>query len=207
MERALETIKDDTFDMDLLNNMFGETVMVLPGDYCTLNSEWETNTIPKWWQGAEPPRDPSWKPSRKLPPTPDPPPIAVPPSLQGPLSTNNTKNLSEPDQVLLSAYRNATGRREAMIQAARNAVEEVHKQQVWKDELKERGKRLGTTLEDVYREVKVMHYTALGKPWQKYLEEVEKARPDAHPLFAKGFEEWRVKAAEICPWGEGEYVV
>lgn len=207
MELALQTIKHDTFDMDLLNKMFGETTMVLPGDYCTLNSEWETNSIPKWWQGSEPLRDSSWKPSRKLPPTPDPPPIGVPHSLKGPLSTNSTRNLSEADQVLLSEYRNATARRERMIQAARDAVEEVHKEQVWKDELKERGKRLSATLEDIYKDVKVMHYTALAKPWQKYLEEVKKARPDAHPLFAKGFEVWRVKAAEICPWGEEEYVV
>ena len=207
MELALQTIKHNAFDMDLLNEMFRETAMVLPGDYCTLNSQWEMNSIPEWWQGSEPPRDPAWKPSRKLPPTPDPPPIEVPPSLKGPLSTNNTKTLSEPDQILLSEYRNATVKRELRIQAAKEAVEYVHKQQVLKDELKERGKRLSTTLEDVYKDVKVMHYTALGKPWQKYLAEVEKARPDAHPLFAKGFEVWRVKAAEICPWGEEEYVV
>ena len=207
MEFALQTIKHDVFDMDLLNEMFRETAMVLPGDYCTLNSQWETNSIPKWWQGSEPPRDPVWKPSRKLPPTPDPPPIEVPPSLKGPLSANNTRTLSEHDQVLLSEYRNATVKRELRIQAAKEAVEYVHKQQVLKDELKERGKRLSTTLEDVYKDVKVMHYTALGKPWQRYLAEVEKARPDAHPLFAKGFEVWRVKAAEICPWGEEEYVV
>ena len=209
MELALQTIKHDTFDMDLLNSMFAETVMLLPGDYCTLNSEWETNSIPKWWQGSEPPRDPAWRPSRKLPPTPDPPPIEIPSSLRGPLSTNDTTILSAADRVLLSEYRNATARRDAKIQAARDAVEEVHKDQVWNDELKERGKRLGTTLEDVYKNVKVMHYTALAKPWQRYLAEVKEARPDAHPLFAKGFEVWRTKAAEICPWegGKEEYVV
>lgn len=207
MELALQTIKHDTFDMDLLNELFAETVMLLPGDYCTLNSVWETNSIPKWWQGSEPPRDPTWKPSRKLPPTPDPPPIEIPPSLEVPLSTNNTSNLSKDDQTLLSDYHNANAKRESTIRAAKYAVEKAHEDRVWKDELKERGIRLSTTLEDVYKEVKVMHYTALAKPWQKYVEEVKKARPDAHALFAKGFEEWRTKAAEICPWGEGEYVV
>ena len=208
MDLALKTIKENTFDMDLLNRMFGETTMILPGDYCVLNSEWETNSIPTWWQGSEPPRDPAWKPSRKLPPTPDPPPIDVPLSLKGPLSTNNTGNLSETDQVLLAKYCNATAIRAATIQAARDAVDEVHKEQVWKDELKERRKRLSTTLEDVYRDVKVMHYTALGKPWHKFLDEVKTERPDAHPLFAKGFEVWRLKAAELCPWGkEEEYVI
>ena len=207
IDRALQTVSDNTFDMDLLNRMFAETVMLLPGDYCTLNSHWETNTIPAWWQGSEPPRDPLWKPSRKLRPTPDPPPIEVPFSLRTPLSTNQTTNLSAPDQVLLSKYRALTATREAKIQAARDAVEQAHKKQFQKDELKERGIRFCAVLEDVYDSVKVMHYTAFAKPWRKYVEEVKKARPDAHPLFAEGFELWRAKAAQICPWGGKEYLV
>ena len=209
MEVALQTINTDTFDMDLLNTMFGETVMILPGDYCTLNSQWETNNIPNWWQGSEPPRDPSWKPSRKLRPVPDPPPVEVPPSLEVPLSTNDTGYLSEADQVRLSQYRNATAAREIKIQAARDEVEVAHKKQVWKDEVKERGIRLGAVLKDVYDDVKVMHYTAFAKPWQKYVEEVKKGRPDAHLLFAKGFEMWRMRAKELCPLRKGlrEYVV
>ncbi len=207
MELALKTIDHGTFDMDLLNRMFGETAMILPGDYCTLNSQWETNTIPKWWQGSEPPRDPLWKPVRKLPPTPDPPSVEIPFSLRGALSTNNTGNLSEFDRVLFSQYRNATAKREMRIQAARYEVEEAHKRQVEKDELKERRKRFMTVLQDVYDNVKVMHYTAFAKPWQKYLQEVKEGRPDAHPLFAAGFKLWRTKAAEICPWEKGEYIV
>ena len=207
MDLALQSINGNTFDMDLLNRMFTETVMVLPGDYCTLNSHWETNNIPKWWQGSEPPRDPSWRPSRKLPPTPDPPPIEIPSTLKGTLSQNVTKNLSENDKLALKRYQNATAAREVTIQAARDAVDIAHKQQVERDELKERSIRLSTVMEDVYNNTKVMHYTALAKPWQKYLWEVEKARPDAHPLFAKGFELWRTKAAEICPWRVKEYVV
>ena len=207
IDLALHTIKDDTFDMDLLNQMFAETVMLLPGDYCTLNSQWEINSIPTWWQGSEPPRDPSWRPSRKLPPTPDPPMIEVPASLNGALATNKTSKLSESDRFLLHRYRQATAAREMKIQAARDAVDEAHKEQVKKDEIKERGIRLKMVLEDVYNDVKVMHYTALAKPWQKYLEEVKKGRPAAHPLFALGFEVWRTKAAEICPWGKEEYVV
>ncbi|KAM0799946.1 alphaN-acetylglucosamine transferase, partial [Usnea florida] len=150
IEIALQNITHDTFDMDLLNEMFGATAMILPGDYCTLNSEWETNNIPKWWQGSEPPRDPSWKPSKKIRPRPDPRPIEIPLSLRVPLATNNTSNLTEADQILLSD------------------------------------------------DVKVMHYTALGKPWQKFVDDVKRERPDAHPLFAMGFELWRSKAAELC---------
>ena len=207
MEIALQNITDDTFDMDLLNQMFADTAMILPGDYCTLNSEWETNNIPKWWQGSEPLRDPSWKPSKKMRPRPDPRPIEIPPSLEIPLATNNTSNLTKGDQILLREYRDAIANREKIIQAASDEVETTHKDQVSRDEMKERGKRLAMTLQHVYKDVKVMHYTALGKPWQKFVDDVKRERPDAHPLFAKGFELWRTRAAELCPpraWkGEG----
>ena len=207
MEVALQNITDDTFDMDLLNQMFADTAMILPGDYCTLNSEWETNNIPRWWQGSEPPRDTSWQPSRKMRPRPDPRPIEIPPSLEIPLATNDTSNLTKADQILLSEYRDATANREKVIKAANDEVETTHKDQVSRDEMKERGKRLAMTLQHVYNDVKVMHYTALGKPWQKFVDDVKRERPDAHPLFAKGFELWRTRAAELCPpraWkGEG----
>lgn len=205
MDSALKMINDNTFDMDLLNSMFTETVMLLPGDYCTLNSGWETNTIPNWWQGSEPLREPLWKPSRKLPPAPDPPPTEVPFSIKG-MSTDEAKNLSDTDQLLLKRYQEDVAARDLQIQEAKDAVEQAHKEQVEKDELKERGIRLNKVLEDVYNDVKVMHYTALAKPWTKYVWEVEQERPDAHPLFAKGFEMWRSKAAELCP-GKEEYVV
>lgn len=108
-------------------------------------------------------------------------------------------HLSEDDEILLKRYQNATAARELKIQMAKDAVEIVHQRQVQKDELKERRIRLSTVLEDVYNDVKVMHYTAFAKPWSRSLRQVEKQRPDAHPLFAKGFEMWRTKAAEICP--------
>ena len=207
MDHGLKTINHDTFDMDLLNKMFAETVMLLPGDYCTLNSQWETNSMPNWWQGSEPPRDPLWRPSRKLSPTPDPPPIEIPSSLNGSLSTNESRHPSGNDEILLKRYQDATAARESEIQTAKDVVEAVHKKQVEKDELKERRIRLSTVLEDVYNDVKVMHYTALAKPWSRNLWEVEHERPHAHPLFAKGFKMWRAKAAEICPQQEEEFML
>ena len=207
MDLGLKSINHNTFDMDLLNQMFAETVMLLPGDYCTLNSQWEINSIPNWWQGSEPPRDPLWRPSIKLPPTSDPPPIEIPSSLRGSLSANETRHLSENDEILLKRYQNAIAARDMKIQTAKDVAEVVHRKQVEKDELKERSKRLSTVLEDVYNDVKVMHYTALAKPWTKNVQEVGQERPDAHPLFAKGFEMWRSKAAEICPRREEEFVV
>ena len=64
MSQELGTIKQNVFDMDLVNDMFKQTVLMLPGDYATLNSHWETNDIPSWWMGDTP----------VLPYTPPPPP-------------------------------------------------------------------------------------------------------------------------------------
>lgn len=51
MESELQAPAIDTFDMGIVNAMFKNTALVLPGDYLTLNSHWETNEIPSWWQG------------------------------------------------------------------------------------------------------------------------------------------------------------
>ncbi len=54
-------------------------------------------------------------------------------------------------------------------------------------------------LEDAYREVKVLHFTALEKPWSWTVDKVIEMRPDSHPLLAVQFGEWRQAAKNVCP--------
>lgn len=49
VESALNTIAPDTYDMDLINDMFGDTVMMLSGEYATVNSHWEDWNLPRWY--------------------------------------------------------------------------------------------------------------------------------------------------------------
>lgn len=82
-------------------------------------------------------------------------------------------------------------------------METLHLQQ---QEVRERGVRLESALEEAYGEVKVLHFTALGKPWTWPVDKVIESKPDANPLLAVQFREWRQAAKEVCP-GMGNIVV
>ncbi|KAI6838169.1 nucleotide-diphospho-sugar transferase [Hortaea werneckii] len=53
LEDALDTISYDKFDMDLINDLLGDTVMMLSGEYVTLNSHWEDWNLPKWYHPTQ----------------------------------------------------------------------------------------------------------------------------------------------------------
>ncbi|KAF2160068.1 hypothetical protein M409DRAFT_29515 [Zasmidium cellare ATCC 36951] len=46
---AMDSIGPDTYDMDLINSVFGETVTMLSGEYATLNSHWDDWNLPSWY--------------------------------------------------------------------------------------------------------------------------------------------------------------
>lgn len=167
MENELQAPSIGSFDMDILNAMFKKTALLLPGDYLTLNSHWETNEIPSWWQGIAPSRDPDWRPL----------PFSPPESwASSDLTSTNLTELEKAEQVKV----------------------EMEKEHLQQQEVRERGLRLKGALEDVYREVKVLHFTALGKPWAWPVEKVMEKRSDAHPLLAVQFGDWRQAAKDLC---------
>ncbi|KAF2485798.1 hypothetical protein BDY17DRAFT_309097 [Neohortaea acidophila] len=49
VRHALDTLAKDKFDMDIVNELLGDTVLMLGGEYVTLNSHWETWNLPKWF--------------------------------------------------------------------------------------------------------------------------------------------------------------
>ena len=44
INNALATMESNKFDMDLINEQLGDTVMMLSGEYATLNSHWEVSS-------------------------------------------------------------------------------------------------------------------------------------------------------------------
>lgn len=38
--------------MDIVNQLFSDTVMILPGQFVTLNSHWEDWNLPNWFHAA-----------------------------------------------------------------------------------------------------------------------------------------------------------
>ncbi|KAJ3041059.1 hypothetical protein HDV00_009959 [Rhizophlyctis rosea] len=48
VEKRLGRLEGGEYDMDLINREFKQQMLILPGTYCTLNSFWETNSIPNF---------------------------------------------------------------------------------------------------------------------------------------------------------------
>lgn len=67
VEEGLRTIGPRIYDMDLVQALFGNTALVLPGYYTTLNSHWEAWDLPNWFTGhhggpeTEPDYEKSWE--------------------------------------------------------------------------------------------------------------------------------------------------
>ena len=177
VERGLHTIERDDKDMDLANKLFNKTALILPGSYTALNSHWEINWIPNWWQGVEPAKRKDWKP-RPAPPRND---AAL--RADAPVDQNgkahggaNPQSAKELDELW----------------------EAEKKEQLEEDMLQERQARLEEAVNDVFKDAKVIHSTAYGKPWEATMGRLKADRPYAHPLFRQQFGEWRKAAQELC---------
>ena len=167
---GLKNIAADVFDMDLVNKLFEKTLMVLPGDYATLNSHFEANDLPSWWQGDEPPEI-------HVP--------AYPPPLPPYRFSNSTNQISEDDHAQLEMER-------------AQAIERV--------DAERKKTRYAETLTKVYEDIKVLHFTAVGKPWSFTTYLIQESRPFAHDLLGKQFQIWNTAATKLCPLWEGNPV-
>ncbi len=246
MSQSLSTIRQNVFDMDLVNEMFTRTFLILPGDYATLNSHWETNDIPEWWQGTPPPlpstppkqqpvpqvealpqspppeQPPQEAPQPPLQQTPEQPPQppsetqeppqerpqpsqttseqpSNPPSppasqtlLGEPPSTPTQLPAQQPSQVS-NMNSNEKQTSNVKVQALRARYLEPGD-----EELRKRKEVYKDVLHKVYADVKVLHFTALGKPWTWPLGDIEEERPLAHELFKAQFQTWHDGSRKLC---------
>ena len=53
VEEALQQVPADTYDMDIANHIFRDSLQELPPTYGTLNSHWEDNNVPLWMMSGE----------------------------------------------------------------------------------------------------------------------------------------------------------
>lgn len=164
ISKGLSTIDHDVFDMDLVNKMFAKTLLVLPGDYATLNSHWETNDIPSWWQGDEPVQTYFPPPPKPLP--------------EHAVHKGTNQTLAGPERDILEA---------------------LEREKFEKATMEERRERLNDVLFEIVNDVKVLHFTAVGKPWSFHVSEIESMKPLGHPLLVEQFRSWRSAARAICP--------
>ena len=53
IEIAMRDIMIDKYDMDLINDVLGWEMMLLPGHYAAINSHWEVSDVPKWFRDSD----------------------------------------------------------------------------------------------------------------------------------------------------------
>ena len=300
MTQELGAIKPNVFDMDLVNKMFKQTVLMLPGDYATLNSHWETNDIPSWWMGdtpvwpytqLQPPKEEAAPkndllPGEVAPEQPAPlengaseephgeelyngqpivqqkpqptqqqqapqlgqasllpqaskqeqaPPQLAPPQQQPPQKAESSQHsqteMKQPTQPSqdnhehpleetpthpsqqqsqqtpqhqqppfnsLSQPSSETNPEPSVQRRSTITEEEVKKRVYEEDQLKKRREVYSAVLYEIYTAVKVLHFTALGKPWSWHIGDVEEAKPFSHDLFKVQFETWQNASRRLC---------
>ena len=195
---ALETVNMNKFDMDIINDLLGDTVMMLSGEFVTLNSHWEDWGLPKWYHslrnlnmttvqmvnklakaqgmGSRRQAEPDAYNFTKAP--------AIPLSARPPFRPKLWDVEPDPNQVAPPLPVPGTafvGPRPAPRFPANHPIS----QELYR-------------LQDA---AAVIHFTARGKPWMKTPDAARAERLDAHPLLAGQFEVWRETATQVCPGG------
>lgn len=210
VEAALGSIGPKEYDMDLVNDLLGDTVMMLGGEYVTINSHWEDWNLPNWYHPQTKIDDTTaveiinkvakskWDAMRKR-------------QLQpggGDAEPRRDGSSSSPPRIdlgLADAASQASAARQSVEQAHPEANASAPAGESSPPEPVSVAQRfpashpLAAELYHLQDAAAVIHFSAVGKPWMLSAEEVREIRPDAHPLLGQQMQIWRDAALEVCP--------
>ena len=190
--------------MDLINRLLGNTSLVLPGKYATLNFHWETWSLPNWYHSSE---AVNWttvdmvnelaREKKKV-------------GVQGRRGTDmlSAAEPAPPARPPSSALDTATlAQSDPLSPAPHLPPSDPLSSSPDQPSILPRfppNHPLSKALDSLYREAAIIHFTAVGKPWQFTPEVLRGMRPDAHQLLGEMAGVWRREAGSVCPgWGEG----
>ncbi|EXJ89753.1 hypothetical protein A1O3_02820 [Capronia epimyces CBS 606.96] len=196
MNDTMASIAARQYDMDLLNAEFRHEMTLLPGQYVTLNSHWEVAEIPSWSRFSA--DQIKWPLDGKGPTS-----LEKEKSSQSrddgdedqtstSTSTSNDPNTnanSHPSLTKGSKARPPPPASPSPSPSRLTSTVPLRYDRALVDPL--------TAI--FHRDVHVLHFTALAKPWSIRVRTVHELRPDAHPLFAEQFLLWRTAAKALCP--------
>ncbi|THY08896.1 nucleotide-diphospho-sugar transferase [Aureobasidium pullulans] len=249
VEKALDNIQIDKYDMDIANELFGDTVLMLPGHFVTLNSHWEDWNLPKWFHKPEAivagitngTHEVAWSETQDLNKREqaqqgsqfEPSNYETAPDGQLKDSTQangNKKGTSEslpkmttdvnlptlpkikdddsqmaddllPDTIpgIVNPSKHSDGKPHLPGGIAPPSHGKSSSEVMSTETLDLKDKRYYNELYELYKQVSVLHFTAMGKPWGVNEQMLKDGRPDAHPVFREQFMTWRKVARDICP--------
>ncbi|KAK5674283.1 hypothetical protein LTS10_013021 [Elasticomyces elasticus] len=217
VKAALDSIEYNKFDMDLINDLLGDSVMMLSGEYVTLNSHWEDWNLPRWYhpmsrlnmttvemwndlakaEAAHHNRRDENGLSSGLSPN--------MPQVQGFAEFQRPHTLTA-----VPPHKHTPAGSPRFLPLAEGAVLDipssihVHPPTESVPLTTPRFPANHPMTLELYRlqdAAAVVHFTAQGKPWMKPPSLVRSSRPDAHPVLAEQFDVWRKTAEIVCPGG------
>jgi hypothetical protein len=220
VETALENVKINQYDMDIANELFGEEVLMLPGNFVALNSHWEDWNLPHWFHQSEAviTRPSNGAGMRELTKweTKDFNKRQEEVRKNGyEFKASNYESASVGSKAVDSSPRSTSPSSDSIIPGITTPSEHSGGNPYLQDEVAPPSDTDITTIEtsinhmktlpiykelfELYKQVSVLHYTAMAKPWGTNAQMIDEGRPDAHPLLKEQFLTWRKVAKDICP--------
>jgi hypothetical protein len=171
VQAKLDHMTKNVFDMDIVNDLFEPSALLLPGSYATLNSQWEDLALPSWYRGV-----PSPEPGRRY----------------TRLSADELAAKQQELKDAVAAQDDPWDQPELYLQyqLADAAGEALNKFPP--------GDAADEDLERLWGQAQVLHFTAVGKPWSYKTGDVKLMRPYAHEIFFRSWGVWRTEAKELC---------
>ncbi|KAF7196007.1 Glucose N-acetyltransferase 1 [Pseudocercospora fuligena] len=218
VDKALSTIGYGKFDMDLINDLLGayasidglaemrlltlipgDQVMMLSGEYVTLNSHWEDWNLPKWYH---PTSDLNWTTIEKVNAMARP---KMPTFFNSDSPGFAKRQVGRQAPNLSRSVTNSSS--QLNFTAPKAQAEAPTLSPVLSESLvsKPPGPRfpgehpLTRELYLLQESAAVVHFSAVGKPWTVTEDTIRYSKPDAHPLLDAQFHLWREIALKMCP--------
>lgn len=202
---AIQGAGDGVFDMDLVNEVLGDTVMMLGGEFVCLNSHWEDWGLPGWFGGRE-----GWGVNWTT--------VEMVNQMAGEKG-NGRRGLGDVDEAGNAKMFDGTSipRLDGPPASTLPPPPTEHPYDPYPPdkvlpppppidlpplEPKPRfppSYPLTQALYALKDAAAVVHFTAVWKPWTVGSAGVRVMKPDAHPLLAGLVEEWEDGARAVCP--------
>ena len=190
VETALGELESNEFDMDLVNKVLGNDVMMLSGEYVTLNSHWEDWNLPGWFHGGQ---EVNWTTVKMI--------NDIAAGRFGAQSVAKKGNKRRNGPILLDTDTPAV--QGALVPEKPFTTESTHTPPSMRFPSQH---PLNLALYDLLNATAVIHFTAVGKPWSQNAEMLRLMKPDAHPVLSQLVEIWCTTAQDVChgsvAWGE-----
>lgn len=201
IQQNLNAVDHVRYDMDIVNDVLGDTVMLLGGEYVCINSHWEDWNLPRWHHAEH---TLNWTTIKTIND------LAKPEDVgDGGGSSSKAKRQTfthtdlpvqlAPTPLVDPQQQPHTLADDVAPEASPQIPDEQPQEAATPSPRFPLQHPLSLELERLHFNAPVIHFFAVGKPWTFDHEMVTRSRLDAHPLLAAQFRVWRDVADEVCP--------